>query len=286
MVYSTGYYCAEARGVPVEAEEEDSGAQAMQSIVTITTDFGTRDGFVAQMKGVILSTNPDALILDISHEIEPFSILEGALVLKGAYKFFPCTAVHLAVVDPGVGSSRRSIAIQTHDGVFVGPDNGIFSLVLSEAGDVETREITNPEFMLVDPHPTFHGRDIFARTAGLLSAGRSVEDVGPIVDRPVRLGIPSVSATDKGLTGEVIYTDRFGNLTTSIEADMLLNSVGSVEIRDAKIDGVGRFYAQVAEGEPMALVNSFGYLEIAINQGNAAEVLGVGISDRVRLFWA
>jgi S-adenosylmethionine hydrolase len=255
-------------------------------LITFTTDFGTRDGFVAQMKGVILGINPRARLIDVTHDIKPFSVLEGALVLKGICPHFPSGTIHMAVVDPGVGSKRRGIVLCTEEQAYVGPDNGLFSLIMSDNRACIMREIQNPDFMRPEPHPTFHGRDIFAPTAAHLSAGRPFEEVGPVVHDPTMLFIPSVKENAEGLEGAVIYVDRFGNLTSNIDMVMLNKIVGTVCVGNVTIQGLSRFFGEVPEGKATALINSFGLLEIAVNQGSAAQVLGIGKGEPVRVFWA
>ncbi|MBI5568449.1 MAG: SAM-dependent chlorinase/fluorinase [Desulfomonile tiedjei] len=253
--------------------------------ITLTTDFGTRDGFVAQMKGVILGINPSARLIDVTHDIRPFAVLEGALVLKGIARYFPIGTIHVAVVDPGVGSNRRCIAVSAEGRIYVGPDNGLVSLVMSPAAKVEVREIRNPEFMLPEVHPSFHGRDIFAAVAAHLSLGTPIHLVGPLVDDPVRLAIPAVLRTTEGLQGEVIYSDRFGNLSTNVEANMLDRSVQEIVCGDVRLPGIKRYFQEVPEGTPLALLNSFGLLEIAVNRGDASAILGIRIGDRVAVTW-
>jgi S-adenosylmethionine hydrolase len=257
----------------------------MPQIVTLTTDFGTKDGFSAQMKGVILGINPGALVIDVTHEIEPFALLEGALVLKGISRYFAVGTVHIAVVDPGVGSSRRGIAIRSEDRFYVGPDNGLFSFLVSEGKSREIRELQNESYFLTDRHPTFHGRDIFAPTAAHLSLGKPFESVGPIVDDPVTLLMPQVRPAPSGLEGEVIYVDRFGNLTTNIDATFLARPAKIVEMAGLRIQGVSRFFSEVPEGNALALINSFGFLEIAVNRGNASKQLGIKPGEPVKVEW-
>jgi hypothetical protein len=254
-------------------------------LITLTTDFGTRDGFVAQMKGVILGINPRARLIDVTHDIEPFSALEGALVLKGISPHFPSGTIHIAVVDPGVGSKRRGIVLRSEEQTYVGPDNGLFSLIMSGAEAYIMREIQNPGHMLPEPHPTFHGRDIFASTAAHLSAGKPFEEVGPLVHDPIMLSIPPVKENAEGLEGCVIYVDRFGNLTSNIDKARLNKIVGTVRVGNVTIQGLSRFFGEVPEGEVMAMINSFGLLEIAVNKGNATKVLGIGKGEPVRVFW-
>lgn len=257
----------------------------MVSIITFTTDFGTKDGYVAQMKGVILGICPQARLIDVTHEIQPYSVIEGALVLKGVSRYFPEGTIHVGVVDPGVGSMRRCIALKVDNRFFVGPDNGLFSLIFDSAQAWEAREIANPAFLLPTPHPTFHGRDVFAPTAAHLCTGKPFESVGPTIQDPVRLNLPGPFQTPEGIQGEIIYVDRFGNLTSNIPAEMLTRNVRSVEAGNVKIAGISRFFDEVREGEPVALINSFGFLEIALNKRDASRELAVGTGESVRTLW-
>jgi S-adenosyl-L-methionine hydrolase (adenosine-forming) len=255
------------------------------SIITLTTDFGTKDGYAAQMKGVILGICPQARLIDVTHDIQPYSLIEGALVLKGVSRYFPEGTIHLGVVDPGVGGARRGMALKADNRYYVGPDNGLFSLIFESATEWEGREITNPAFLIPGPHPTFHGRDVFAPTAAHLCAGKPFDSVGPTIQDPVRLNLPGPFQTLDGIRGEIIYIDRFGNLTSNIPADMLTRNVSSVEAGNAKISGISRFFDEVREGEPLALINSFGFLEIAVNKRDASRELTVGTGEPVTILW-
>lgn len=255
-------------------------------LITLTTDFGTRDSFVAQMKGVILGINPEAVLIDVTHDIHPFSVMEGALVLKGVAPYFPSGTIHVAVVDPGVGGQRRGLALHCAGRYYVGPDNGLFSLVLSGGTPFEVRRIENPEYLLADPSPTFHGRDLFAPVAAHLSLGARLDTVGSLVDDPVMLSIPAVKESSSGIEGEVIHVDRFGNLVSNIEASMLDRPVEKVSVGTVEISGISRFFSQVPIGERLALINSFGYLEIAVNQGDASRLLDIGPGGQVTVLWA
>ncbi len=257
----------------------------MPRIVTLTTDFGTRDGFAAQMKGTILGINPGACVIDVTHEIEPFAVMECALVIRGISRHFPPQTVHIAVVDPGVGGSRRGIAILSNGRFYVGPDNGLFSFLVSEGTSHEIREIQNEQYFLPNPHPTFHGRDIFAPAAAHLSMGAPLESFGLIVRHPVTLSLPQVRPISHGVEGEVIYVDRFGNLTSNVDASLLARPVTAVDVADLRIQGLSRFFSEVPEGKALALINSFGFLEIAVNRGNASEELGIGPGDPVKVEW-
>lgn len=253
------------------------------TLITLTTDFGTRDGYVAQMKGVILGINPNAKLVDVTHDIDPFSILEAALVLKGVSRYYKPGVIHVAVVDPGVGSSRRGIVASADGRFYVGPDNGIFSLVLGAAESKEVREIRNPLLVLDEPHPTFHGRDVFAPVAAHLSLGARFDSIGQLVRDPIGFSIAAPELHETQVQGQVIHIDRFGNLTTNIEEALLSHPVLSVRLGNVEISGLSRFYGEAPPGQPLALVNSFGYLEIAINGGNAARELGVDRGETVIL---
>ena len=257
----------------------------MRSIITITTDFGTRDGFVGQMKGIMLGMNPEASVVDVTHEIEPFSILEGALVIKGIAGRFPRDSIHVGVVDPGVGSERRGIVLRADGRLYVGPDNGLFSLLMRSAPSWEMREIENPAFMLPQPHPTFHGRDVFAPVAAHLSLGKPFLEVGAAVEEPVMLPVPTPTRTSSGIRGEIIHVDRFGNLVSNIEEAMVDRPVNAVAAGHGRMHGIGRYFGQVGEGEPLAHINSSGYLEIAVNRGNAAVQLGIETGQPVEITW-
>jgi S-adenosyl-L-methionine hydrolase (adenosine-forming) len=263
----------------------DGKSLLMTRLITLTTDFGTRDGYVAQMKGVILRIAPDARLVDVTHEVRAFSVLEAAFVLKGIVPYFPQGTIHVGVVDPGVGTDRRGIALRTRDQFWVGPDNGLFSLLISSDSPWEAREIRNADYMPESRHPTFHGRDVFAPVAAHFASGKSFEDVGPTVDDPVCLDIPEPRITEAGIEGVIIYQDRFGNLVSNIEEARLVNPVGSIRVGNVIIGGISRFFGQVPEGEVVALVNSFGFIEIAANRQDASRVLGTGQGTPVRLQW-
>jgi S-adenosyl-L-methionine hydrolase (adenosine-forming) len=261
-------------------------AVTIPSVITLSTDFGTRDGFTGQMKGVILRIHPEATLVDVTHDLEPFDVVGAALVLKGVSGYYPKGCTHVAVVDPQVGSERRGIAVRCSGQTYVGPDNGLFTFVLGPPGSWEAREIANPALVLTDPHPTFHGRDIFAPVAAWLAKGCDFAEVGPRVSDPVVLNVPQPQETADGIGGQIIYVDRFGNLSSNIPAERLLHRIiGRVRIGDVTIDGISHFFAEAEEGRAIALVNSFGFLEIAVNRGNASQSLGVSRGAPVRVVW-
>ncbi len=249
----------------------------MSGLISIITDFGERDGWVGTMKGVILGINPGAKLVDISHQITPGDVREACLVLQASFPFFPKGTVHLCVVDPGVGSARRAIAVETSHYKFVGPDNGLFTPIY-QRGDFQAVEITNRE-LFYSPHPsfTFHGRDIFAPVAAHLSQGLALKEVGPRIGDLVRIELPSPGVGPREITGEVIYIDRFGNLITNIAKELFDRKVGSspfkLRIGRAILKTLSRSYADVPRGKLLAHWGSWGYLELSVNQGSAQRFL-------------
>jgi len=267
------------------------------TIITLTTDFGTADGYVGVMKGVLLSIAPQARLVDLSHQVPAQDVRRAALLLHAVVPFFPADTVHLAVVDPGVGTDRRPIALRTDQGLFVGPDNGLFTYVLAEAETWAAVELTSPEHRLPQVSDTFHGRDLFAPAAAYLAAGHPLEALGPPVEDLIALPLPRLEVGRDRVEGEVLYADRFGNLITSVgrlrwegEHLALSPAFGSgpsrsvrlparavrVELAGQVLEGVRRTYAAVPLGRPIALVGSEGFLEVAVRQGSAAEAMGAG----------
>lgn len=248
-------------------------------IVTLLTDFGLADAFVGIMKGVILSINPRAQLVDLTHAVPPQQILPAALVLRSAVPFFPAGTVHVAVVDPGVGSARRPIVIESEHGILVGPDNGVLALAAALRPCGAARVIENPTLLRQPVSQTFHGRDIFAPAAAHLSCGVRADALGPRVDSIVELALPAIQHTPSGLRGEVIYTDHFGNLLTNIDADALARFPAqsvSVSIDGKPVAGPRNAYAAVPVGAALAIVGSWGLLEIAVRNGNAAQTFAAG----------
>jgi len=257
------------------------------TIITLTTDFGTRDPFVGLMKGVILGINPRVHLVDLTHEIAPHDILEGALALEAAVPFFPPGSVHLAVVDPGVGSQRRAVALAAQGQLFVGPDNGLFTFLLGAPG-VSAVALENPAYALPRISQTFHGRDRFAPAAAHLSSGAPLPDLGPPVTDLVQLAWPGARLEAGSLVGEVIHVDRFGNLVTSVRAEEV-EALGppdavTVAVAGRMIRGVSRSYADRPAGEPGAIVGSSQRLEVFVREANARTALGVERGAPVRLW--
>lgn len=253
----------------------------MNRIITLTTDFGLRDGFVGAMKGVILGINPQATIVDITHDIAPQNIEQGAFLFANAIRFFPAHTIHVVVVDPGVGTSRRSIAMQSGETIFVAPDNGVLTSAVNSPSSVF--HLNRPEYWLADISRTFHGRDIFAPVAAHLSLGVPLENIGERIDAWVHLDFENAMRDDNGtIVGKVIHIDHFGNLITNIPADML-GELNHAQVQTGKfiLRGIKQTYAEIKSGEPLALVSSSGNLEVAVRDGNAANELGIKIGDQV-----
>ncbi len=262
----------------------------MRPIVALLTDFGTQDHYAGALKGAVLAAAREACVVDLTHEIPPHDVRAGAFVLEGAYRSFPKGAAFVAVVDPGVGSERRGVAVEAGGWYFVGPDNGLFTAVLAAHPDAKVHELVHAGLFRNTVAPTFHARDIFGPVAARLAAGMPLGEVGPAVPDPVTFALPRPRALGHGCwEGEVIYVDRFGALVTNItQADlgaMLLAVQGDpadllVVVENAVLP-IARTYADVAEGEPCALLGSTGRLEVAVNRGNATRVIGAGVGTAV-----
>jgi S-adenosylmethionine hydrolase len=257
------------------------------SIVTLTTDFGTNDHLVAAMKGVILNINPAARIVDISHNVTPYDILDGALCVGNAYKYFPSRTIHVVIVDPGVGTDRRPILVSGEKQFFVAPDNGILSMVF-EREACTVRHITAEHYFLNPVSPTFHGRDIFAPTAGWLSKTLQTEAFGEVITDHVRFAMPKAKAVGQTVKGVILRVDAFGNLMTNLtEEEIPIGALDGGPIKMAvngkQVLRFARTFASGNPGEPIAVVGSAGYIEIAVNRGNAARTLGANRGTEVTL---
>jgi S-adenosyl-L-methionine hydrolase (adenosine-forming) len=257
----------------------------VRPLIALLTDFGTRDHYVGTMKGVILGICPDAALVDITHEIAPQDVVTGALELAAAHQFFPDRTVFLCVVDPGVGSSRRAIAVSAGRHRFVAPDNGLLSLVADEAATVV--ELANARYALPVVSRTFEGRDRFAPAAAWLASGVELTQLGPRVDALARVHVPLARVSDRSIDGEVLRVDRFGNLVTNIFAaplELMAESSGvTVTIAGRTAGGVVAAYAEIPDGELGALIGSTGQLEIAAGGGSAAALLGCGRGSPVHV---
>lgn len=256
-------------------------------VVTLTTDFGSRDAYVGVVKGVILGIAPYAHLVDISHEVRPQAISEAAFLLLTGYRYFPGGTVHLAVVDPGVGTARRPIAVVTESAGFVGPDNGIFAPVLADQGVMDPEsgslagarafELAAPEYMLPTLSRTFHGRDIFGPAAAHMAAGVDPAEFGPPVERLATLGMPEARIEDGRIHGRIIHVDRFGNAISNVSGEMIPDGV-TVEAAGRVIGALSSSYR---DAELVALVGSSGLLEVAARDASASEVLGLRIGDEI-----
>lgn len=255
-------------------------------LITLTTDFGYADPFVGIMKGVICGINPAARIVDLSHGIAAQDIMAAALILRHSSHYFPRGTIHVAVVDPGVGSARRPLLLEFDGNYFIGPDNGVLSLVMDGRRPMRIVCLSNRSYQLWPTSLTFHGRDIFAPAAAYLSRGIAPEAFGETIEDFIKLPWPALLKTETTVRGEIVYIDRFGNLFTNIRSDDLRDLLGNqlrIMIHDFLIPGLATHYAGVGQGEYVALINSWGLLEIAIYKGNAQACSGAIIGDKVQV---
>ena len=259
--------------------------------VTLLTDFGLQDEYVGVMKGVILSLASNAQIVDLCHQVAPQDVRGGALLLAGAYRFFPPGTVHVAVVDPGVGGQRRIVCLRAGGFLFLAPDNGLLTPILTQHPDqVAAWSVENPAYFLQEVSATFHGRDIFAPVAGRLCQGLDPACLGPQIAPGdlAQLPLPRPRVTSRGIVGQVVHVDRFGNLATNITADLLRQGLAgapslTVRLGDTAISGIATSYHQVPIGQPLALIASRGTLEIAVREGSAAARFQAGVGAEVRV---
>jgi S-adenosyl-L-methionine hydrolase (adenosine-forming) len=242
--------------------------------ITLLTDFGSADGYVVAMKGAIVSIAPDSYIDDAAHDLAPGDVTGAAIALWRYWRLYPARTVHVVVVDPGVGSERRGLALEAEDRFLVGPDNGVFTHVLREARRVRAHSLTAREYFAPTISDTFHGRDIFAPVAAHIANGVPLELLGPVMDDPVRLEWPEPRRDGESITGEVVHADRYGNLITNIPADWCERGVR------VWIGGRGapilRTYSDAAQGQLVALIGSLGLMEVSVRDGSAADDLAVG----------
>ncbi|MBD2385939.1 SAM hydrolase/SAM-dependent halogenase family protein [Cylindrospermum sp. FACHB-282] len=258
---------------------------SQQPLLTLLSDFGDRDVYVGVMKGVIAQIHPLIRVVDLTHQIPPQNIAAARFCLMNAYPYFPVGTVHLAVVDPGVGSRRKAIAIELAQGFLVGPDNGIFSGVLSQNLAIAAVELTNLNYWRTpQPSGTFHGRDIFAPVAAHLASGVSLQQLGEKIEIAtlVNLDIGRCQQTTTGLTGCIQYIDHFGNLVTNIPGSAVEGKTWCVQVSGLRIPGC-ETYSDVQIGEVIALVGSHGWVEIAINSQNAQIELQLNWQDAVEV---
>jgi S-adenosyl-L-methionine hydrolase (adenosine-forming) len=224
------------------------------------------------MKGVIATRAPGVSVVDLSHGVPPQDVIAGALVLRASAPYFPAGTVHVAVVDPGVGTARRPICVETADALFVGPDNGVLSLAAPANRVRRIVELANPSYRIEPASRTFHGRDVFAPAAAALATGVPASALGPALEAMQRVNLPAATRTGDRVHAEVVYVDGFGNLTTNVDAPALAGRL-RIEIGGRRIDGVSETYGSVESGDLVAVVNSWGMLEIALRDGSARAAL-------------
>lgn len=261
------------------------------NLITLTSDFGLKDPFVGMVKGVIHTINNEVTIVDISHGIDNQDIFAGAFIISNSYKYFPKMTIHLVIVDPGVGTSRRPILVKSDGHYFIGPDNGVLSLVVDGDSSAVIYEITEERYFLRSAGNTFHGRDVFAPVAGWLSKGCEPDNFGHKISDHIRIDIRRPFYDNGVLKGEIIYIDRFGNLFTNISSSDIADrrhsvSESKVKIRFSECEiSLRKCYAEAAFGEMAAVINSFGLLELYSFMGSAAEKLNARKGDAVSLYF-
>ena len=255
--------------------------------VVLLTDFGTKDAYAASMKGVILRIFPRATVIDLTHEIEPQNVKQGAFVLEAVYPYFPAGSIFVSVVDPGVGSERQILAAKTGRGIFLAPDNGLLTRVLEKEKGFELRIVTNRHFFLKEISPTFHGRDCFAPTAASLAKNPSqFYKLGPRISNFKRLPFPSPRREGRRVIGEVVYFDHFGNAFTNIPKEWVSAARKGklkVRVKGKKIAPIRKSYFEAPPGEAVAVFSSTNLLEIAVNHGSARKRLGLREGTPVEL---
>jgi hypothetical protein len=252
-------------------------------VISLLTDFGTRDGFAGVMKGVIARIAPEATVVDISHKIPSQDIQSACLLIETSYRFFPKGSIHVVVVDPGVGSGRRGLVAESGGHSFVGPDNGVLTPVVAGAS---IHSIENPSFLLDPVSLTFHGRDVFAPVAAHLTQGHALEEFGPPVTDPVLLALPQPAVSPDGVEGRIVYIDRFGNLITNFPSSLLRSLAWGKAVavlEDGSEWPLKRTYSDVSPGQPCAVVGGFDRLELSIFLGSAEDKSGAKVGSNVRL---
>ncbi|MHB8174807.1 MAG: SAM hydrolase/SAM-dependent halogenase family protein [Nitrospirota bacterium] len=257
-----------------------------KNLITLTTDFGTKDYFSGAMKGVILGINPDARIIDISHEVPSHDIWSAAYLLGAAYEYFPQFTIHLVVVDPGVGSQRKPVLAVTDRHYFIAPDNGVLSFVYADPGFSKVIHLTASHYFREGQGSTFNARDIFAPAAAWLSKGIEAENFGDEITDYVRFNIPCSRKEDNGVSGEIVYMDKFGNAITNVKSADIeeLCAQGAqcgIEAGQLTLNEVSPFYSAIKKGETGAVINGSGFLEIFVCQGDARKTCGFKRGDKI-----
>jgi S-adenosylmethionine hydrolase len=247
------------------------------TLVTLLTDFGTGDSYVAEVKGALLTAAPRATLVDVTHSVPPGDVGAGAYLLGRVWHRFPAGTVHLAVVDPGVGTERAALAIAASGHYFVGPDNGLFTFVLRDT-EVQIVSLPTPD----GAAPTFHGRDLFAPAAAALATGAALAQLGePFAGMPARLAVGEAHYEGKSVVGQVVYVDRFGTLVTNLGPE-LVPPYAIVEVEGLEVGPLRRTFGDVPSGGLVAYLGSGGQVEIAVRDGSAARRLGMGVGGRIR----
>jgi len=250
-------------------------------IITLTTDYGTNDHLVGTMKGVILKINPDVTIVDISHNVTAYDLLDGALTIGSAYSYFPPKTIHVVVVDPGVGTERRPLLVSAQNQYFIAPDNGVLSVIFEREDNVVVRHANVEHYYLSPVSNTFHGRDVFAPVAAWLTKGWQTPSMGDEITDYKKFSMPKPKEAEGGLKGVVLRVDAFGNLITNFRAEHLAenaqeNGNFKMQVGTQAVTKLVDTFAHGAAGEPIAYVGSSGYIEIGVNKGSAARTLALG----------
>lgn len=265
--------------------------EGVAPVITLLTDFGSGDAYVGCMKGVILSICPHARVVDISHRIPKFNIRYGAFVLMQSFRYFPEGTIHMAIVDPGVGTRRRPLVIETSRYFFVGPDNGVLTLAASEDGVRRVVEIASERYTISGPSKTFAGREVFAPVAAHIAKGVPIGEIGPEIDKFQVLSIPKPTVAEDHVIGEVFVVDSFGNLITNIRSSDVERRIAPRLLLKVEVRGVVKdilfasTYGDMEKGQALALVGSSGFLEISVNQGNASLVFKAKQGDHVKVIF-
>jgi len=258
------------------------------AIITLTTDYGLNDHLVGTLKGVILKINPEATIVDITHNVAPFDLLDGALAIGSAFSYFPPRTIHVVVVDPGVGTERRPLLVTADNQYYIAPDNGVLSMILEREESLTVRHITAEHYYLQPVSRTFHGRDVFAPVAAWLSKGWQTASMGEEITDYKKFAMPKPKSADGVTKGIVLRVDSFGNLITNFRAEDLPESAlsnGEVkfQIGTHAVSRMVPTFASGDAGEPVAYVGSSGFVEIAVNKGSASRTLSIGRGTAVVL---
>ncbi len=271
----------------VGSNDVTSNDMMKNAIITLLTDFGTKDHYVASMKGVILNINPRCLLVDITHQVSPHDVREGAFVLASAYSYFPKGTIHLSVVDPGVGGLRKPILLVTQNYFFIGPDNGLFTMIANKENVKQIIVLDKQKYYLSNISATFHGRDIFAPVAAYLSLGIKPNAFGHKIDSLKGLGLKGPIIKEGTLEGEIIHVDTFGNLVTNIEERKLFGFIRGrpfvIQVGGKAIRGLKKGYWEGKKDKPIALLGSGGFLEISMREGNAQKAMKVKRGDPIQI---